>query len=175
MYYFLAIVSQDDLLKGDIAPSYIVCQSHGTSENRSSWRVIRQDKSNKLLRNMNKVLVTSLLGNDLLIDFMCNYRTRDHAHGDPRYSYEETRKYYPKGALFWFECNKYGEPLGTAIFIIKVPLNKNVRFAESDGGFNRLKAAISVKPKLNEVLANEPNYETDIYSKIKPKLVQRGR
>lgn len=53
-------------------------------------------------------------------------------HGDKRYSHEETKKYYPKGALCWFECNQYGEPLGTAIFIETVPRRKLVKERMSD-------------------------------------------
>lgn len=171
MYYFLSIVVDEDILRGDIAPSYIVCQSHGTSENRSGWRVVRQDKTNKALRNMNKVLVTSLLGNDLLIDFMCNYRTRDHMHGDIQYTHEETKKYYPKGALFWFECNRYGEPTGTAIYIKKVPV---AHHGKTDNGFRNLRESRNKVPKIKEVFSKEPAYEVNVYSLIKPKLVQKG-
>ena len=173
MYYFLGIVVDEDIMRGDMSPSYIVCQSHGTSENRSGWRVVRQDKTNKSLRNMNKALVKTILGNDLLIDFMCNYRTRDHMHGSEKYDHEQTKKYYPKGALFWFECNRYGEPLGTAIYIKKVPVNEHFTFKNVDQGFKRLKEAMNKVPKLNEVIAKEPNYEINDYSNIKPRLVQQ--
>lgn len=175
MFYFLGIVVDQDILHGDMSPSYIVCQSHGLSEKRSGWRVIRQDKTNKALRNMNKVLVKSLIGNDLLINYMCNYRTRDHMHGDKKYSHEQTKKYYPKGALFWFECNQYGEPNGTAIFIKRVPVNSNIPFYESDLGFQQLKEAEKIKPKLNVILSKEPTYEINDYSNIKPRLVQQRR
>lgn len=175
MYYFLGIVVDEDILRGDMSPSYIVCQSHGTSEKRSGWRVIRQDKTNKVLRNMNKVLVKSLIGNDLLIEYMCNYRTRDHMHGDKKYKHEDTKKYFPKGALFWFECNQYGEPNGTAIFIKKVPVNPDVSFFELDIGFRKLKEAKKTKPKLKEILSKEPTYEINDYSNIKPRLVQQRR
>lgn len=51
-----------------MSPSYILCQSHGTSDKRSGWRIVRQDDTNAL-RSMPKVLVTSLVGNEAMIDF----------------------------------------------------------------------------------------------------------
>jgi hypothetical protein len=82
---------------------------------------------------MSKVLVTSLLGNDDMIDFLCSYRTRDHMHNDKHYSHEKTKKYYPHGGMFWFECDKQGNPLGTATFIMQVPVAKK----ETDSGLKR--------------------------------------
>lgn len=96
--YFLAIVSMQDLLRGNIEPSYIMCQSHGGSLNRSGWRVFKANT----IGNCNKVLVRSPVGNEPMVDFLSSYRTRDHMHGSTRYKHEATKKYYPKGALFWF-------------------------------------------------------------------------
>lgn len=90
-------------------------------------------------------------------------------HGDKRYSHEETKKYYPKGALCWFECNQYGEPLGTAIFIETVPRRKLVK---TDSGHKRLMAARAYVPPIKTALAREPTCEVNPFSCIKPRLNQ---
>lgn len=168
MYFYLGIVAEEDLRKGYIIPSYILCQSHGTSERRSGWRVTKQNEDNPM-RNMNKVLVTSLLGHDDMIDFLCAYRTRDHMHGDKHYKHHQTKKYYPKGGMFWFECNQYGEPCGSALFIMRVPVGKK----NTDSGFTRLKEAQQKEPSLIDLLSNEISFEDNPTTSMKAKLVQR--
>lgn len=167
MYHFLGIVLEEDILNGTIIPAYILCQSKGTSENRSGWRVIRQSEDNSMA-NMPKVLTKTLIGNDNMIDFLCNYRTRDHMHGDKNYKAEDTKKYYPKGALFWFECDKNGKPLDNAIFITRVPRKTGI----SDGGFKRLIEQNSYVPPIKTVLAREPTMKENEFSVVKPKLAQ---
>lgn len=169
MYHFLGIVTDQDILDGNIVPSYILCQSHGEKDTRSGWRVIKQEPGSMFL-GMNKVLVKTLIGNEAMIDFFRNYQTRDHEHGDKHYTYEETKKYYPKGALFWFECNEYGEPGQCAIMIRRIP-DKSTRFEK---GFRNLKESRKKIPPLKTVLAREPACELDEYSHVKPKLAQRG-
>ena len=169
MYHFLGIVEEEDLKNGNIVPSYILCQSHGDSAARSGWRVIKQTEDSPF-KNMNKVLVKTLSGNEDMIDFLCGYRTRDHMHGDKRYKHEETKKYYPKGALFWFACNRYGEPGDYAILITKIPIQG--KFSDGDAGFRRLLSKQNEKPLMSSVLSSEPNCEMNVYSHIKPKLFQ---
>lgn len=166
MYYFLGIVAQDDIVKGNFSPSYILYKSKGTSVNRSSWRVMRQNLDNKI--GMSKVLTTSLTGNDIMIDFLCSYRTRDHMHGDKNYSHEETKKYYPKGALCWFECDVYGNPTGKAIYIKKVPVDKLI--SKSDQGFTMLKENLAYIPPIKTVLAREPTHINNEWSDVKFKI-----
>lgn len=169
MYCFLGIIAQQDQQSGQLAPSYILCQSRGTSENRSGWRVVRQDETNANLRNMPKILVTELIGHEHMIDFLAAYRTRDHMHGDKKYKHENTKKYYPHGALCWFECNEFGEPQGTVIFIEKIP-RKNK--GKTDSGFARLQKSQSAIMPLKTKLAREPTCETNPFSCIKPRLKQ---
>ena len=164
--YFLAIVSQQDLLRGNIVPSYILCQSHGTSENRSPWRVYRADTK---LASCPKAMVRSLNGNEAMIDFLSAYRTRDHMHGSKRYKHSSTTKYCPEGALFWFECNVYGEPTGSALFIKTIP-DKTI--SAYDEGFTRLKAALAYRPSTRELLTTNPLLVDLVQSGVKPKLHQ---
>lgn len=120
---------------------------------------------------MPKVLVTSLYGNEAMIDFLRSYRTRDHMHGDRHYKKENTMKYYPKGALFWFSCDIYGRPDGLSIFIERIPQKRKRETA--DGGFRRLKAARARVMPIQEKLSREPRADPLETSVVKPKLVQR--
>lgn len=90
-------------------------------------------------------------------------------HGDKHYKHEETKKYYPKGALFWFECDEYGEPLGTAVFIENVPRKHK---GPTDSGLRRLKAARQYIQPLKTALAREPTCMEHSDSCVKPKLIQ---
>lgn len=164
--YFLAIVSQEDLLRGNIVPSFFLCQSHGGAESRGPWRVYRADTA---LASCPKVLVRSPVGNDAMIDFLSAYRTRDHMHNSRKYKHHQTKKYHPEGALFWFECNIYGEPIGSAIFIKCIP-DKTIH--GRDGGLARLKQALSVRPSTAHLLSRLFWAEPHVFSGVKPKLHQ---
>lgn len=170
MYYFLGIVEQHDLVEGRIQPAFILCQSHGVAQTRSGWRVIKQSPDNAMT-SMPKVLTTSLIGNEAMIDFLCSYNTRDHMHGDKHYTHEETKKYFPVGALCWFGCNCYGEPNGYAVLIRKVPDTKG-RYKQS--GFQRLKAHQEYRPSWKELLSRDLRCIENERSGIKPRLAQKG-
>ena len=98
-YYFLGIVAMEDMLEGNMMPSYIVCQSKRKSESRSGLRVV---KANSTMVGMDKLLVANIHAHPELIDFMSNYRTRDHMHTKNLRQRARTRKYTPEGGLFWF-------------------------------------------------------------------------
>lgn len=166
MLFFLGIVAEEDMNSGNIVPSYILCQSHGTSDKRSGLRVVKQTKNNNM-RSMNKVLVNSITDHQELIDFLCSYRTRDHMHGDKKYKHADTKKYYPKGGLFWFECDQYGQKAGAAIFIKRVPDLRNHK--KVDDNFTRYKEHKERVPSAAEILSREPNEELYTYANIKPK------
>lgn len=164
--YFLAIVAKEDLLRGNIAPSYILCASMSNSENRSPWRVYRANTN----FNCPRVLVKWPTGNEAMEDFLSHYRTRDHMHGDKRYKHSSTKKYYPEGALFWFECNEYGEADGPAIFIKNVP-DKSI--AQSDGGKQRLEEKLSEPPPaVNTLFSRDPWSAPLLTSHVKPRMFQ---
>lgn len=167
-YFFLGIVAQEDLLKGIFEPSYILCQSHGSSEKRSGWRVNKVDGG--FINNI--LLVSSIEDRADMIDFLSSYRTRDHHHKDEKYSIEETRKYYPKGALFWFLCNEYGERAGPALFIHRVPiLSANI---EIDSGKKRIESGkYNIDTSINGILARRHKTMDLDESNVKIKLVQR--
>lgn len=129
MMFFMGIVAKDDMDKGIFEPSYILYRSKGTSQNRSGIRVYRSNVN--VSANMQKLLAYVPYGNEGLIDFMSHYRTRDHMHKDQKYDHAETKKYYPQGGLFWFQCDVYGNRTGAAIFIKNVP--DKSRTAADDG------------------------------------------
>ena len=164
--YFLAIVSQEDLLNGNIVPSYILCKSNGSAESRSSWRVYRANTS---IGKESRVLVPWAKGNDAMISFLSRYRTRDHMHKARYYHHVHTKKYYPHGALFWFECNEYGEETGPAVFVKCVPDHS---FAKQDSSKQRLEQALSYSPSLGELFSRNP-WAMDLHeSGVKPKAMQ---
>ena len=164
--YFLAIVAKQDLLRGNIVPSYILCKSGGNSEARSPWRVYR---ANVMSSSVSKVLVKWPSGNDIMIDFLSSYRTRDHMHGARFYKHAYTKKYYPEGALFWFECNDYGEITGPAVFVKYVP-EKGAH--KLDSGKQRLEEMLAQKPSVPELFTNDPFAVCLISSGVKPTLYQ---
>ena len=164
--YFLAIVSQEDLLNGNIVPSYILCKSHGESESRSPWRVYR---ANTPLANNPRVLVRWPTGNDTMISFLSRYRTRDHMHKARYYNHVYTKKYYPHGALFWFECNDYGEATGPAVFVKRVPDHE---YDKQDNSKQRLEEALSYSPSTSELFSRNPWVIDLPQSGVKPKLWQ---
>lgn len=164
--YFLAIVARADLLSGNIVPSYVLCQSQGHAASRSSWRVYR---ANAPMANCPKVLVKWPSGNDLMIDFLSSYRTRDHKHKAKRYKHESTKKYYPEGALFWFECNDYGEVTGPAVFVKAIP-EKGVHKLDSD--LQRLKEALRIHPSVPHLFSSDPFAVPLMSSGVKPCLYQ---
>jgi len=167
--YFLAIVSQQDHLRGMIEPSYILCKSGGDSPSRSPWRVYR---ANENFPGVSKVLVKWPSGSEEMIDFMSHYRTRDHMHQSGNYRHERTKKYYPKGALFWFECNEYGEAEGPAVFVKFVP---DPDIVKTDNGKQRLDDALSHELSAADILCRDPWSVSLNQSGIKPKLVQSVR
>ena len=118
--YFLGIVTDANMLEGIITPGYVLCKANGKSENRSGWRVTNLTLGPPKMM-LPKLLVNSPTGHDEMIDFLSHFRTREHMHGDNNYTHEATKKYYPHGALFWFECNKYGDQTGHALFVKRVP------------------------------------------------------
>lgn len=113
MYYFFAIVPESEFRKGNIEPVYTLYTGKQGTGFKSNL-IISRSGSRKT-----KLLVTSPVGNDVIVRFMSRYRTA--------YSGEETqihgrnRKYYPKGALFMFECDRYGRRTGPALYIKDVP------------------------------------------------------
>ena len=163
MYWFLAIVKKEDVEKGNWIPFYTLCRSHGTAETRSPWRVTKRGMG---MDNMPKVLVNTVHGNDKMIEFMSCYRTRDHMH---KSKHKSTKKYYPEGTLCWFPCDHYGDQIGPALIIKKVP-DKMPAFTDADRGLVIYKESLKTERPCSYLFSNEPGYE-DIYMK-KPVLAQ---
>ena len=167
MYYFLAIVKQKDMKNGNIIPSYILCKDSGTSENRAPWRIIQPGSQ---VSHLPKVLVTSLIGNETMIDFMSAYRTRDKNYMTHRKG-KATQKYYPEGALFWFPCDIYGNIKGAALYIKHVP-DPELKKLGADQGFARYKEAIAKRPRTSEKFIKDKHMYDLKDSNVKPKLRQ---
>lgn len=127
--YYLGIVLKKDMNDGYINAEYVLCKCKSKSNNRTGLRVFRYGSS--LFKNAKKVIVPTIDSHPELIDFLSNYRTRDIMHTTGK-KHDLSKKYAPEGALFWFECNEYGEDLGNKIFIKRIP-DKSVGKKNDDG------------------------------------------
>lgn len=159
MYWFLALVLKEDVASGAFWPSFILCQARTTSDKRTGYRVIKQVAGEPAV-NIPKVMVTELIGHDDLINFLSVYQANDIKKGH----------YHPVGALFWFECNQYGEPTGHAVYIRNVPIEKLMwKFAKKKE--YRLDL-MNYRRSLVEVLTEDKQEEAMPKTAIKPKLYQ---
>lgn len=112
--------------------------------------------------------MTELYGHQDLIDYLSIYCTRDKAGG---------RKYFPRGALCWFECNRYGEPLGSVYYIKQVP-DTSMYFVTKTGHvfaqntYRKFMEAKARKKSINEILSGDIKLEKYYLSHKKPILYQ---
>lgn len=165
MYYYLGLILDKDMKKGNFTPSYVLCKTNTVSETRAPWRIV---KPGGTLGAMPKVLVTSLIGHEDMIDFMSSYRTRDKMYKVHGRHTKAMKKYYPEGALFWFPCDISGIQKDAALFIKRVPDKKG----QTDQGFTRLKERWNRVIPIKELLSREPAMLDMPYSDVRPKLRQ---
>lgn len=159
MYYQLAIVLDRDLNNGCFWPSYVLCVSNTASDKRSGWRVVKQFNG-KTRFNLPKLLVTSIYGHDDMLDYLSDYRTQDKMRGV---------HYYPKGALCWFECNRYGDPTGSVYVARRIPDMKLLDLPLKQRGYRRLLKQQNKKINIKELLIRERS-DTETRDVVKPKL-----
>lgn len=149
MLAFLAIVADDDLRKGIIEPSYILCTKDVETASRTDLIVKRANE----MGDCSKLLVNSLSEYDELIHFLSNYRTRERVSDDiPN---KLTKKFCPIGALFWFPCDKYGnqDESQPPLFIKRVPDRRFPR----DGTKAILEAERKAKKRFARCLSHDPS------------------
>ena len=132
MLAFIGIVVESDLSQGIIEPSYYLCVNNHQFEGKSGMVVVR---ANGMLSGMNKLLVNSFTGNQDLIEFLANFRSREN-QSDLDGEIRNTRKYRPVGALFYFPCDVYGRRNDDpAVFITRIPM----RTGGVDQGMHRMR------------------------------------
>lgn len=159
--YFLGIIDEKDAVKGKMRPSYVLAsKTQSMNQNYSPWQVVRVGRIYETLR---RVLVASLYGNDMLIDFMSNYRTRVNS--------KEYKKFFPKGVLCWFPCDNNGNQTGAPVFIKRVP-DKTNRF--TDDKWQRMKKELLREKYLNERLTKDDRFYPLVFSQIVPLVMQTG-
>jgi len=134
-----------DINNGSFWPSYVLCFAQTTSDKRSGYRVVKQFGGESKF-NLPKVLVTSIYGHDDMLDYLSDYRTQDSFKGV---------HYYPSGALCWFECNRYGDPLGAVYYVRKIPDMKLLDVPRRQRGLNKLLKQQQKKLTLNETLSKK--------------------
>lgn len=161
MYYFLAIVLEQNITDGTFWPAYILCQSYTTSEKRSGWRIIRQ-VDGVPTSSLPKVLVTEPTGHDEMIQFMSSYQRMD---------WKTKKHMHPVGALCWFSCNQYGDPTGEAIFVKRIP-DFVWWFDFSQKGYQQLKKTLAHKAELKELFTSDSSAEKMKHTDTKMRLHQ---
>lgn len=165
MYYFLGLVTDRDMKIGNIRPSYVLSSFETTSIKRAPWRVV---KIGQMYETMPRVLVTSLIGNQLVIDFMSYWRALvPRKRGSPFKS--KHRRIYIHGALFFFECDRRGNRTGKAVFIKRVPDREG---RDQEDNLKRYIAASLYTPSLKELFSREPRKDDFILTGIRPMPMQ---
>lgn len=141
----------------------MLCKSHTTSEARTGWRVVKQYDGRPAF-NIPKAMVTSLYGHEDMIDYMSSYRAQDKFKG---------KHYVPKGALFWFTCNQYGDFTGSCFFIKNVPDEELMKISYMGTGYRKI---IKKKKKVLTMLERLNKDDRLVeYNTVKPKLKQKGK
>lgn len=163
MFYFIAIVLDENIRNGTFWPAYVLCRSWTTNEKRSGWRVIRY-KDGLPSSNLPKVLVTEVVGHEPMIQFLSSYQKMD---------YKTKKHYHPYGALCWFSCNQYGDPQGEVYFIKKVPEWRWI-YDFSNRGFQQLKKTEEKEKKLNELFTSDVHEELMKFSDTRMRLHQQS-
>ena len=115
-----------------------------------------------MTKNIPKAMVTSMYGNEDMIDYMSTYRTQDKMRG---------KHYVPRGALFWFSCNQYGDFTGSCWFIKTVPDMDLMLTSYFGTGYRKRKQ--KEKKTVPQIFTDDITLETNKFSHIKPKLYQK--
>lgn len=150
MFYFLGIVLQRNLRRGIIEPSFILCRDQSVS--RSGFQMVRVGgKRDKLPR----ALVTTPLEHPELEQYAATYRYRERPPGDTRYHRRKRLKKYVVGALFYFECNAYGERAGPALFVTRTPVTRSG--AINNNNKKNLEDAMRRRKSVKELLIETPH------------------
>ncbi len=121
-------------------------------------RVLKQHDG-KPSKNLPKILVTEPTGHEDLLNFLSVYQTQDVFKG---------KHYHPEGALCWYSCNQYGEPLGEVIYIRNVPI-KSLMWSFSFKKRFRMNG-FDKSVEFKDLFAKEPGCE--ICKTVKPELYQ---
>lgn len=148
--YFLAIVLQENLIEGEIWPAYILCKTKGRATTRSGIMV--KNMTNTSQMSLTPLYVKNPEEHPELVEFLSHFRTRDHRH-DSKYDHELTKKYYPHGALFWFECTATNRQTGNCIYVKRVPDKSSSR--QTDQGLAVLNEFIDREVNFKELFMDE--------------------
>ena len=160
MHYFLGLVTREDCICGNINPSYVLISTGALTTERSPWHVARIGLNHECDK---RVLATSLLGNEIMIDYMSNYRTKVDTRAGCY------KKFFPKGSLFWFECDRKGNRTGKAIYIKNVP-DKRGRY--NDDGWQNMRKKLLHTYSIPELLTKDERFYSNRDSGIAPLIMQ---
>lgn len=146
-------------------PSFVLASKENSFDQRyAPWFVARIGAG---LETTKRVLATSLIGNDMMIEFMSNYRTKIDSKTQKDY-----RKFYPKGALCWFPCDDNGNQRGAPIYIMRVP-NRVGR--TTDDKWKLMRKRLLAEHTLTDKFVKDDRFYPLICSHIAPLLMQTAK
>ena len=155
MLAFLAIVADEDLRRGIIEPSYILCRTTESTSDRITGYVVVKANNEKI--QLPKLLFTNITVDNEFIHFLSHYRAREYNNKERQGGFR--KKYTPVGGLFWFPCDDHGvrDPIQPPVFIKRVPDLEYPR----EGTKKILEDELAAKDSDLYRLVNEP-YETEM-------------
>lgn len=139
--YFLGFVTRENMNKGIIEPSYIVCKNKYFSQDKKYLDVYTR-KTDEIDAKDTIILFGSLYGNKTIIDYMSYHQFYD---GDNK------SRTFLEGGLYFFECDKHGRRTGSSLFIRKVPIE-----ADYTKGLDILRRNRYREKPLSEILSDNP-------------------
>ena len=150
MLAFLAIVADEDLRRGVVEPSYILCRTESASERTTGYVVV---KANNESIQLPRLLFTNLSADNEFIHFLSHYRAREYNNKERQGGFR--KKYTPVGGLFWFPCDEHGERDMTQppVFIKRVPDNNYPR----EGTKKILEDELEAKDNVLYLLLHDPS------------------
>lgn len=98
-----------------------------------------------------------------LVNYMSVYQTQDEFKG---------KHYHPEGAVCWYECNAYGEPTGSLIYVHKVPIADLMWDFEKKRKFKQINPDKPERKTIQYLLSHEPDTLQNHDSHVKPRLYQ---
>lgn len=110
-----------------------------------------------------KVLVTDPSKHEDLVNYMSVYQTQDSFKG---------KHYHPEGAVCWYECNAYGEPTGSLIYVHRVPIADLMWDFDKKRKFKQINPDKPERRTIQFLLSHESDALQNHDSHVKPRLYQ---
>lgn len=111
--FFLGILTDQSMHAGITSPDFVLCHNGNAKERH--WMVYMTGT----VKLPPRVLVTTMEGHDDLVQFLVSHRAcTPYSRRKRKKAYK--KRYTPKGAIFWYECDIYGARTGPCYFVKRV-------------------------------------------------------